>query len=326
MVCVLMSTYNGEKYLEEQLESLVRQEGVELRILVRDDGSKDATADIVKRWQAKYPEMIEFVQGENVGFAMSFTHLLQMAVERYPAVEYFAFCDQDDVWLPEKLRVAVERLEMEAKDIPVTYCSNTRLVDTNLRFMRMCWEKGEARLSKERALIQSFATGCTMVFNRKAAEIYVSHLPEVIKVHDFLMYQLCMFLGKVIYDENSYILYRQHGGNQIGQPGFRKRWQRRWTSGNYKKHTLELQNYRFLKAYKDLLSVDDIGLISQIAFYRKNLFTKLSLLFNNKIKYTRLKANFFYMLKIIIGGGKTEDLFPIGKPRLLSPLRISVGK
>ena len=312
MVCILLSTYNGEKYLEEQLESLVRQEGVEIRILVRDDGSKDATCDILNKWQAAHPGLVDFVQGENVGFAMSFTHLLQMAVVRYPEAEYFAFCDQDDVWLPEKMQKAVEKLAAEAKDIPVAYCSNTRLVDSDLQFIRMCWKRGEARLTKERALIQSFATGCTMVFNRRAAETYVSHLPEVIKVHDFLMYQLCMFLGKVVYDENSYILYRQHGSNQIGQPGFRKRWQRRWKSGNYKKHTLELQNYRFLKAYKDLLSVDDIGLISQIAFYRRSLFTKLALLFNRRIKYTRMKANFFYMLKIVIGGGKKGACFQSG--------------
>ena len=303
MVCILLSAYNGEKYLDEQLESLIRQEGVDIHILVRDDGSKDTTRDIVRRWQDTHPCIIDFVQGENVGFAMSFTLLLQEAVNRYPTVEYFAFCDQDDVWLPEKMQKAVEKLEIEAKDIPVAYCSNTRLVDSNLRFIRMGWKKGEARLTKERALIQCFATGCTMVFNRRAVDVYVSHLPEVIKVHDFLMYQLCMFLGKVIYDENSYILYRQHGNNQIGKPGFLKRWQRRWTSGNYKKHTLELQNYRFLKAYKDLLSVDDIGLISQIAFYQRSLFTKLALLFNCKIRYTRLGNNFFYMLKIIIGRG-----------------------
>ena len=312
MVCILLSTYNGELYLDEQLESLIRQEGVDIHILVRDDGSKDTTGDIVRRWQTTHPSIIDFVQGENVGFAMSFTHLLQEAVNRYPTVEYFAFCDQDDVWLPKKMQKNVKKLEKEAKDIPVAYCSNTCLVDSNLRFMRMGWKKGEAHLTKERALIQSFAIGCTMVFNRRAVDVYVSHLPEVIKVHDFLMYQLCMFLGKVIYDENSYILYRQHGNNQIGKPGFWKRWQRRWASGNYKKHTLELQNYRFLKAYKDLLSVDDIGLISQIAFYQRSLFTKLALLFNCKIRYTRLGNNFFYMLKIIIGGGKTAVSFQSG--------------
>lgn len=302
MVCILLSTYNGEKYLEQQLESLRMQEGVELKILVRDDESKDRTVSIIKRWQTDYPSLIDFVQGENVGFAMSFTRLLQIAVEKYPDAEYYAFCDQDDVWLPEKLRKAVEKLQVESKVIPVAYCSNTRLVDADLRFMRMGWKKGEARLSKERALIQSFATGCTMVFNRKAAETYVSHLPEVIKVHDFLMYQLCMFLGKVVYDENSYILYRQHGNNQIGKPGFLARLKKRM-HGHYKEHILELQNYRFLKAYKDLLSVDDIGLISRIAFYRRNLFSRLALLFDGRIRYTSMESNFFYLIKIIIGGG-----------------------
>lgn len=300
MICVLLSTYNGEKYLEEQLESLRRQEGIELKILVRDDGSKDTTIDIIKRWQTDYPTLIDFVQGENVGFAMSFTCLLQMAVEKYPDVEYYAFCDQDDMWLSMKLLKAFEKLQVESKDIPVTYCSNTRLVDADLHFIRMGWKKGEVRLSKERALIQSFATGCTMVFNRKAVEIYVSHQPEIIKVHDFLMYQLCIFLGKVLYDENSYILYRQHSVNQIGKPGFWARWKKRF-EGHYKEHVLELQNYRFLKAYKDLLSVDDIGLLSRIAFYRRNAFSKLSLLFDSKIRYTSMERNIFYLLKIIIG-------------------------
>lgn len=309
MIIVLLSTYNGEAYLAEQLESLLHQKGVTIRILIRDDGSCDSTVEIVKHWQSKYPQIIDFVQGTNVGFAMSFTYLLQIAVRQYPEATYYAFCDQDDVWLPEKLQKAVEQLDVESKDIPVAYCSNTRLVDKNLQFIRMCWGKNEVHLSKERALIQNFATGCTMVFNHKAAEIYVSHQPEVIKVHDFLMYQLCMFLGKVIYDENSYILYRQHGNNQIGRPGFCQRWKRRWTTQNYKKRTLEIQNYRFLKAYKDLLDVDDIGLISQIAFYRKNLWTKLSLIFDYKIKYTNVKDNFFYLLKLIIGGGKIKVRF-----------------
>ena len=287
MVCVLMSTYNGERYLEEQLDSLVRQEGVEIRILIRDDGSNDSTVQILRRWQAEYPRIIELVQEENIGFAMSFTRLLQMGVERYPETDYYAFSDQDDVWLPEKLLRAVEKLEMESKDIPVTYCSNTRLVDANLHFKGMRWRKGEVRLTKERALIQGFATGCTMVFNRKAAEIYISHLPEVIKLHDFLMYQLCMFLGKVVYDENSYILYRQHGGNQIGHPGAWQRWKHRFTR-HYQKHVLEQRNFYFLKAYKNLLCLDDIQLIAQMAFYRRNMFTRLSLIFNTKIRYTRV--------------------------------------
>lgn len=300
MVCILLSTYNGEKYLDEQLESLFNQKEVEIQILVRDDGSYDGTIDIVKKWQVRHPEQIDYVIGENVGFAMSFTHLLQMAVEKYPQANFFAFCDQDDVWLPEKLQKAVEKLEVEPIDIPVTYCSNTCLVDKYLKPIRMCWKKDEVHLTKERALIQSFATGCTMVFNRKAVETYITHQPEVIKVHDFLMYQLCMFLGKVTFDENSYILYRQHGNNQIGQPGALMRWKHRFF-GKHEKHTLERRNMYFLKAYKNLLSLEDILLISQVAFYRRNIFTRLSLIFNSNIRYTKMELNFMFILKVFIG-------------------------
>lgn len=300
MITILLSTYNGESFLAEQLESLVQQKGVTMRILIRDDGSHDSTTDIIRHWQSLYPQFIDFIQGINVGFAMSFTHLLQIAMNKYPETEYFAFCDQDDVWLPDKLQKAMEQLDSEPVNIPVTYCSNTRLVDNNLQFIRMCWKESEVHLTKERALIQSFATGCTMVFNRKAAETYVSHLPEVIKVHDFLMYQLCMFLGKVVYDENSYILYRQHGNNQIGQPGVLNRWKHRFM-GKYKKHALEQRNLYFLKAYKNLLNLDDIQLISQVAFYRSNIFTRLSLIFNHKIRYTKMESNVMFLLKIIAG-------------------------
>lgn len=302
MIIILLSTYNGEKYLNAQLDSLMKQNGVKTKILIRDDGSIDNTVEIIKFWQSKYPEWIDFIQGNNCGYAQSFTILLQLAIEKYQNAAFFAFCDQDDIWLPDKLQKAQEKIQEEDNNIPITYCSNTKLVDANLNFIRYAWKPNEVKLTKERAMIQSFATGCTMVFNRKAVEIYVSHIPEKINVHDFLMYQLCMFLGKVIYDNNSYILYRQHSHNQIGVPNFWKRWKRRFTSGHYKKRELELQNYRFLKAYKDLLSIDDIGILSNIVFYRRNIYIKLSLLFNSKIRYTKFENNLFYILKIIIGG------------------------
>lgn len=300
MVCILMSTYNGEKYLEEQLESLIRQKGAEIKILIRDDGSIDGTRLILKRWQEDYPVLIELLLEENIGFAMSFTHLVQIAVERYHDADFYAFCDQDDVWLPNKLAVAVGKLPKEHSDIPITYCSNTTLVDSNLKFISKHWKSDEVCLTKERALIQSFATGCTMVFNRRAAEIYVTHTPSVIKVHDFLMYQICMFLGQVIYDRHSHILYRQHGGNQIGSPNAWGRLKRRFEWRN-RERTLELQNYYFLETYRDLLSVEDIYIFSQIVFYRRSLFNRVALIFNHKISYTKLEYNFFFILKIIIG-------------------------
>lgn len=301
MICVLLSTYNGEKYLDDQLESLCNQVGVDLKILIRDDGSTDSTHEVIKRWREKFPNMFDFLQGKNVGFAMSFTYLLQVAIEKYPDVEYYAFCDQDDVWLPDKIKVAVERLkEDEMSDIPVTYCSNTTQVDEELNKIRLSWKPGKVCLTKERSMIQSYAVGCTMVFNKKAADIYVSHVPRDLRVHDFLMFQLCMFLGKVIYDDTPHILYRQHHNNSIGRPGFLGRCRKRM-KGHYKQRTLEIQNYYFLEAYKDLLAISDIETLSIIVFYRRNIFTRLSLLFNRKIRYDTFESNFFYMLKILIG-------------------------
>lgn len=291
--------------MSAQLDSLLAQEGVELRVLARDDGSSDRTREILTAYKERHPLNFEIMEGENVGFAMSFTRLLERAVERYGDADYFAFCDQDDVWLPNKLKAAVDRLIGEDHSLPSVYCSNTTLVDANLCEIGQAWESRKVVLTKERALIQSFATGCTMVFNKVAAKTYVSHLPEVIKVHDFLMYQLCMFLGKVVWDEQSYILYRQHGNNQIGKKDFWGRMRKRM-EGHYKEHVLELQNRRFLEAYKDLLSVEDIGLLSRFAFYRTNWLTRLSLLLDRKIRYTGLEANFFYVLKIIKGGGITR--------------------
>ena len=301
MICVLLSSYNGEKFIREQIDSILAQENVDLHLVIRDDASSDNTRTIIKEYQETHPELIEAIMGENVGFALSFSKLIEYAYNKYPKCDYFAFADQDDVWLKNKLSTAISQIQEVDKNIPATYCSNKLLVDENLKEIRLSWSPTEVQLTKERCLIQSFATGCTMVFNRMAAEIYINRYPNNLKLHDYLMYQQCMFVGKVIYDPNYYILYRQHGGNQIGTPNFINRMKRR-LGGHYKEHALEKQNYSFLNAYKDLLSVDDIGLLTSFIFYRKNISTKLSLLFNKKIRYTNFENNFFYFIKVILGG------------------------
>lgn len=298
-ICVLLSTYNGVEYIREQLDSILSQVNVDAKILVRDDGSSDGTQLILQEYAMNYPDRISWTQGKNVGFAMSFTYLLQMGITRFPECQHFAFADQDDVWLPNKLAAALFFLDRESEDIPVTYCSNLTLVDANLGYLRKAWNK-EVRITKPRALIQNFATGCTMVFNKKAVEMYIYHLPKVIKVHDFLMYQICVFLGKVIWDKNSYILYRQHGCNQIGVPGYWGRWRKR-LEGHYKEHTFELQNYYFLEAFKEVLMEKDVKLMNYFVSYRRSLFSRLSLLFNRQISYDTIEADSFYRLKIIKG-------------------------
>ncbi len=299
-ILILLSTYNGEKYIKTQLDSILSQIGVEPSILIRDDGSNDKTIDIINSYISKYNN-IRIIIGENLGYALSFTELLKYAYTSYKDIDFYAFADQDDVWLPNKLSKAIEKISQEPSKIPITYCSNTTLVDQNLNILHYSWNIKPSDITKSRSLIQNFATGCTMVFNRKAVEVYVKHLPKEIKIHDYLMYQICIFMGKVLYDEESYILYRQHGNNQIGKPSFIKRMKIR-TKGLYKQHTHENRNKIFLDTFKSELSEEDVKLITDFISYRKSITNRIKLLFNPKISIINsFEANVFLKIKIILG-------------------------
>ena len=106
-VQILMSTYYGEKYLREQLDSIIKQTYPLINILIRDDGSSDGTLSILKEYAGKY-DHVTYYEGENIGVIQSFLQLLK---ESDANVNYYAFADQDDVWLPEKIVRAVEKLE-----------------------------------------------------------------------------------------------------------------------------------------------------------------------------------------------------------------------
>lgn len=125
-VQVVMSTYNGEKYLKEQIDSILSQEGVDVRLYIRDDGSSDRTTDILASYQEHKNVKIE--KGNNLGFAKSFL----TALDECDEADYYAFSDQDDVWEKDKLSTAIEILEEESQSTPLLYCSALQRVDENL--------------------------------------------------------------------------------------------------------------------------------------------------------------------------------------------------
>lgn len=206
-VQILMSTYNGEKFLKEQLESLLRQTYQNLEILVRDDGSKDGTCEILREYEKKYSNVHVYLES-NVGVTRSFFELLKKS-----DADYIAFSDQDDVWLEEKVEKAVEKLK--ELDEPALYCSNKILVDSNLNIIA---ENTHKKLIPgfENAVVECICTGCTSMMNRALAENIKEHIPEHAIIHDWWCYLVASYLGTVIFDDNSYIYYRQHGENVIG--------------------------------------------------------------------------------------------------------------
>nr|WP_263324800.1 glycosyltransferase family 2 protein [Neobacillus sp. Marseille-Q6967] len=210
---ILLSTYNGEKYVAQQLDSLLKQDYENLDILIRDDGSKDNTVSILEHYVNENPN-IKLIKGVNKGVISSFFELVQNASEE---ADFFAFCDQDDYWKSTKVSRAIHLMEQENERIPLLYFSRLDIVDDNLQLLKQSQipPKGAGF---ENALIQNIATGCTIVFNRTMLNLFKSNIPSVdmVMMHDAWFYLLGTAFGKIIYDEESHLLYRQHSSNTLG--------------------------------------------------------------------------------------------------------------
>lgn len=210
-VTVLLSTYNGSKFLQQQLDSLYAQTYPNIRILARDDGSSDSTRSILENAQSGGRlEILD--EHHNLGPALSFFELLQNAA--LTETEYVAFCDQDDVWHPDKISYAISALSMVADHHPALFCSRLEIVDEQLNHIGFTHTPRQIGFGN--ALVENVATGCTIVLNRKAIELICRHLPGKVLMHDWWCYLVLSCFGEVIFDNNTHIKYRQHGNNMIG--------------------------------------------------------------------------------------------------------------
>jgi glycosyltransferase involved in cell wall biosynthesis len=208
-ITVLMSTYNGERFIEEQVRSILDQLPVDGLLMVRDDGSSDST---VSRIEAFEDPRIRLVRGENMGFARSFLTLL---IEAPPDAEIVMFSDQDDVWLPGKIERAIHHLQPLAAQ-PALYCSAQMLVDETLRPLQVTppWPHEP---SFANALAENIVTGCTAALNQPALTLLQSAgVPEGVVFHDWWLYLVVSAFGTVMWDRQPTLLYRQHGANLIG--------------------------------------------------------------------------------------------------------------
>lgn len=299
-VCVLLSTYNGEKYLREQLDSLLWQENVELKIFVRDDGSKDSTLQILEEYSKKDSRLTYF-KGNNVGPAKSFFDL----IIKSPDANYYAFCDQDDVWDKDKLAIAVSFLEKEDNLKPNMYYSNLRIVDQNLKFYRLSHSSPSVQNNKYSVLTEDMATGCTVVFNKTAANFVRMGTPEYCSMHDTWIYMICKFFGKTVYDFDAHISYRQHENNVVGTY-LGKKTKEIYIARIKRLFDRSLQpRYNnacnFYNVFGKLLDTKDKEKVIKIVNYKKSFLNKLSLLFDKEIHASSKNREIRYKLLIILG-------------------------
>ena len=298
-VVVMMSTYNGEKYLKPQIESILTQKGVKVHLVIRDDGSTDATKDILGEYCAKF-QNITVYKGKNVGYIKSFMWLVKKVGAEKDT--YYAFSDQDDIWDNQKLKAAVDMINKEKKDIPVMYYSDLNVVDKDGSFIRKA-NTWEGSIDKYKISVFIGIRGCTMVYNYHLQALLQKYSPRKISGHDTYIALLAFWSGHVVYDSNAYIDYRQTGENLsiTGKSSF----DRLKKNFLYVKKRLtvranihENNAKEIIKGYENIIDVENL---KAVAFYRNSLSSKIKLLKKKEYFQFSFLINLFNLLFIIIG-------------------------
>lgn len=220
MVDILLATYNGETYLKEQIESILKQTYEEWILYIRDDGSKDNTIKAVKRYVDKYPEKIKFIEDNksSLGAKMNFGELIKCSKN-----DYCMFCDQDDFWLPNKIEITLLKMreleEKYGKEEPILIHTDLKVVDENLniinnsfwKYMNLNYKKNNLNFM----ITQNIVTGCTMMINKSLVDV-VEDIPTECYMHDWWIGLVASVFGKIDSVNEGTILYRQHYNNEIG--------------------------------------------------------------------------------------------------------------
>ena len=214
-IAILLCTYNGERYLGEQLASFQAQTHVNWDVWASDDGSSDSTLALLEACKQKWPPgKLSIVQGPAKGFAANF---LSLTCKSEIEADYYAYADQDDIWMADKLERAVKWLQTVPADVPALYCSRTRLVDEQHKLIGLSPLFSRAPNFRN-SLIQSIAGGNTMVFNNSARALLCDAGETVpVVTHDWWVYLVVTGCGgRVYYDTEPSLDYRQHAGNLVG--------------------------------------------------------------------------------------------------------------
>lgn len=289
---VVISTFNGEKYIEEQILSIFEQKNVEIHITVRDDGSKDNTVSILNLLAQKNPNKIKVICGENIGYRKSF----MIGLKKSEEADYYAFSDQDDVWLPNKLDIAVKKISSLDSNMKL-YTSSLIITDEKLKRIGF---NDISNMTNDVACYFSRPrlAGCTFVFNKKLKskaiclfdlcnmkQISENSFPD----HDFILGSIAFSCGKVFIDKDSYILHRRllnsatSGGN-----GLKKRIKTEY------KYFFHRNKYRTLIAdflledFKDDLKKEIICFLQMLVKSNDSLKMKLKL-----IRFKKFSSNIF---------------------------------
>ncbi|MCT1403444.1 glycosyltransferase family 2 protein [Paenibacillus sp. p3-SID867] len=306
-VQVLLSAYNGEQYISEQIQSILNQTHAAVSILIRDDGSTDKTIQLLDQWVTTHPDKIKLIKGTNVGVVSSFFELLRAADAE---ADYYCFCDQDDVWLDHKVEHAITRLDSSIyTEVPAMVFTSTYLTDDELN-QKGTWPKPPAQEpSFFNALYENIAIGATITMNRSARNLFMNSKSvdsQRVLMHDWWFYLLVSAFGTVIYDNSPSMLYRQHSNNVVGgSNSIVGKLKSKWAS--FKRHTgkdlLHKQASEFDRIYGSRLTGEqkeqlDLFLATRTRFMDRLHYARKSKLYRQS-KSESLLFKFFILIGFI---------------------------
>lgn len=215
-----MATYNGEKYVAEQIDSILNQTNSDWVLIIQDDCSTDSTAEIALKYARRFPKKIKLIERKTPSGSAKNNFFSMLSLSK---AEYCMTCDQDDVWLPEKIEVTLKAMrqmeETHGVNVPLLVHTDLKVVDERLNVLSDSLCKSQD-LSPDRdefhqILVQNIVTGCTMMVN-KTLLAYIKEIPKYAIMHDWWLALVASAFGHISFINAPTILYRQHGANQVG--------------------------------------------------------------------------------------------------------------
>ncbi|WP_457786539.1 glycosyltransferase family 2 protein [Geobacillus sp. Geo 8.1] len=307
LVDILLSLYNGERYLEPLLDSLLKQTYQNWKLIVRDDGSTDSSLGIIRNYIKRYPNKIVLIEdNKKLGPSQSFAELLN-----YSNAQYIMFCDQDDIWLPKKIELTLNKMyELESvyKNTPLLVHTDLKVVDEKLRIIDQSFFKFQ-HLNPElqdlnSLLIQNNVTGCTVMINAELKKLSMP-IPKEAIMHDWWVALVASSFGKIGYINTPTILYRQHSNNNIGA----RKYSFKYFFSRIGKLEDSIQSNRkiikqsklFVDLYRDKLSKQQYSLVYNFStICNKGRLKRIHTLLKYKYrKYGKLRNIGFFVVLIL---------------------------
>lgn len=289
-----MSTYNGEKFLRQQLDSIFSQEDVDIILVVRDDGSNDSTLSILEDYN-----ITKIIKGENIGCEESFKELLYLPIE----ADYYAFSDQDDVWHRRKLISAINNINRYQVELSVC---NLMKTDSKMNIQEPMFSVKDIKRMNYRfkSLILGNLHGCTQVWSKKLHRIIQSYKPEVTYPHDVWVNVIANMVFATYIDSTCYINYRLHGNNLSGKAknSFQKLYRgfSRYIVSDHP--TSDRLCQQLIEGYGKYIDIEDkkYKQLFLVANYKKNPYNKLQLLFSKIVNRTNIQRRVLHWICVLI--------------------------